>query len=179
MRGLKVSRLFNDSNRPLIIILLIVFSGIWIILATAGPKAIDCTYEGIKYQAGNEAVAQSTHIEVKGTYWKGGFGEMGSFKGKIIIDDMLFDYTEAALWIYKDNSASLSQDAITHRNPYGNIFFYGLFEYFTIEIFESDSHGGGIWSSGDGWLISTPCSTRSEAVILTNKLLPELFQPIK
>lgn len=173
---MRLPKLINDSNRTLIIIMSIFIIGIWIMLAITFPKYINVRYEGIKYQAGNTDIAEPISIEIIGRRCRGLFREYDRFEGKIMIDDLLLDYTQMSLWINKDKSASLYiSGGQGYTSTYGSMSIKNNFEKITIQIYEQVQNAGG-WSSGSSWLISAPCSTRDEAVRLSNELLPNIYR---
>jgi hypothetical protein len=142
------------------------------------PKDIQYKYAGIKYQAGNTGFMETITIEIIGRYWMGLFGKHNRFKGQIMIDDLTLDYTNMIL-LLEDNSASLDIGVYGHSSTYGHIYISNIFEKVTILKYEQGQNGTGGWNGENGWLISAPCNTRSEAVRLTNEMIPNYWSAIK
>lgn len=176
---MRLIKLINEENRPLVIIMSIVAISICLLIAIGYPRDIHVKYNGIKYQAGNTASAEPITIEINGRFWYGFLGEEDKFEGQIKIGDLVLNYFNWQLHFDKYKSASLDLDDYMSLSTYGKIFMSNKFEKFTILVYEQVGYGEASWSSGDGWLISAPCNSRDEAVKLTNEMLPKHHGVIK
>lgn len=158
----------------------ILFSTVLILLLVLGasilyiyPRNIGVNYNGIKYQAKSTDSATSVNIKIEGNLRKKLFNKGSKFYGKIIIDNITFEYTEWPLYFDKRNVGLLEYREADNMKTFGQIITSNSFKTFTLEVFKTQN-GGYSWNSGDGWLISAPANNRNEAVEISNVLLKKL-----
>jgi len=159
---------------------IILFSTIFILLLVLGasilyiyPRNISVNYNGIKYQCGSTDNSTSVNIKIEGSLRKKLFGKSSKFYGKIIIDDINFEYTEWPLYLDKKNVGLLEYREADNMKTFGQVITSNSFKTFTLEVFKTQK-GGYSWNSGDGWLISAPANNRNKAVEISNVLLKKL-----
>ncbi len=130
------------------------------------PTEIDYTYSGIKYQSGNPDNFEIVEIEIQGEYWNRLFEKESYFEGTIKIGDLLFNTDKPWTLFTPDGRWMLVKDEF-----HGMLHQRKGFEILTIRIFEKKPSDTGFFFNYDsGWLISSPCKTREEAVEISNKL---------
>jgi hypothetical protein len=167
----------NNKNIILFSTAFIILLGIGFCIIYTYPRNINCNYQGIKYQAGSTQSVKSVQIYVDGKLRKRLFNRGNEFSGKVIIDDIDFDYLVSSLKFDNKGLGLLEYHQSINMNLYGNMLISGMFKNITIQIFEKET-GGNSWDSTDGWLISAPCNTREKAAVISNVLIKRLNKEV-
>lgn len=137
---------------------------------------IDYTHDAIKYQLNNINLETPLEIIIKGIYKKDHSTNHYIFKGDIIIDDEYFhgSGTDGNTYAFsKYNHTEIESESFR-----GTLFMNDMMSEITIQILEANNNGGYTFRDTDGWLISAPCNTRSEAISISNKLIRKLYKDI-
>lgn len=138
-------------------------------------RNIDYKYRGIKYQTGNLKYEKPINIEIKGKYVKGIFSPFDKFYGEIIVEDMVFHYSNFTQQVYNYKKVPLILES-GNKGLYGDVFYSNVFKQITIPIREQEGSNKYSWNNRDGWLISAPCKDRKQAVELSNVLIPKQYR---
>ncbi len=136
---------------------------------------INYTFDGIRYQANNINTGSPVKITINGVYEKEYGSKYYIFEGDITIDGEVCSFVSGNN-IYpfnEDNLSSLKSNSIN-----GNFFISDKMEEITIMLSTPTQDGGSRFSYKDGWLISAPCKSRSEAVEISNKLIQQKYKNI-
>jgi hypothetical protein len=169
----KILEKVNNKKIILFSVVFVMLLGIGFCIVYAYPRNINCSYDGIKYQAGSNENVESVKVYVEGKLRKRLFNKGNEFSGKVIMDDIHFDYLVSSLKFDNKGLGLLEYRQSSNMNLYGNMLISGMFKNITIQIFEKDN-GGNSWDSTAGWLISAPCNNREEAVVVSNVLIKRL-----
>lgn len=138
------------------------------------PKQVNLAYQGIKFQAGNTNSEESISIEIQGEYITGFLGEHDKFEGKILIDDLLLDYSAPPIELNLNETAELSFGQI-YDGMSGHIYINKNLDKVIIEISELDENDNESFSYENGWFISAPAKNREEAIEITNSILSKIY----
>ena len=146
----------------------VMFLTTWLYMSYTRPIDIQYRYSGIKYHIGDLQSAEPINIEIKGKFVKELFGNYGEFDGTIKVGEKIFADRPIGFNKYKMGSL------VSSEGQYGMIFIGGMFKKLTIEIDEPNKYGGYSWNWKNGWMISAPCSNRTEAIKISNELIQKL-----
>lgn len=168
VKDLSVIKDLYLNTRPFPEILIIFFLLTYLYISYTSPKDIYYNYTGIMYQQGNPAVTEAFNIIIEGKYSKSLFANVDEFVGTIDLGDETV--INCHLKFNRNHKAALEDiaDLETSQNTYGLIYTDSIFQEFTIMKFEKAQNGEFL---SDGWYISAPCTTREEAVQISNRLL--------
>jgi hypothetical protein len=176
-----------------------LFISLFIILSAAAlwysyPKQIHKTFDGVLYQIGTENNnVERVTIKVDGQLKKSPFGAK-SFRGKIKINKEILPTAESDQEYIEINFGFAGEGGVIqnweyNKNPLTSIglYSYGLlyiddkFNELTIAKYDNPREQNGVmWNGDDGYVISAPASTRSEALEITNRLMDRfLREPLK
>lgn len=163
----------------LFIFVVVVFLTSWLYMSYTRPIDIQYRYSGIKYQAGNLKGSEPIGIEIKGKYERRWFGKPELFEGQIIIDG------KALYGVNGDGSGSnkyafnnKKMGSIQGDGFKGSIYNKDNMKEILIEIHEIDSKGSESFNYKNGWLISAPCSSRKEAVEISNMMIQKSHKDV-
>lgn len=120
------------------------------------------------YQQGNPEVTETFSIIIEGKYSKSLFRNEDEFVGTMDLgDDTVIN---CHLKFNQNHKAALEDiaDLGTSQNTYGLMYIDDVFKELTIIRYKQDQNGV---LRSDGWYISAPCTTREEAVQISNRLL--------
>ncbi len=127
------------------------------------PQYIHCSYNGIKYQAGNANICEPINIEIDGTYQRRlfGFNDKNLFKGNILIDGKE-TWNSDKLKVFSFNEDGKSS---IMNNEFKALFYASnMMKDMTIMIWEEN-----IIDLKSVWVISAPCTNREQALEITNR----------
>ncbi|HQA08467.1 MAG TPA: hypothetical protein PKW25_10380, partial [Syntrophomonadaceae bacterium] len=137
-------------------------------ISYTSPGDIYYNQTGILYQQGNPAVTETINIIIEGKYRKSLFGNEDEFVGTIDLGDETV--LNCHLKFNQNHKAALENiaDPGTSQNTYGLIYIDSVFQELTVIRFKQDPKGAYHW---DEWYISAPCTSREEAVQISNRLM--------
>lgn len=139
-------------------------------------NTINYSFDGIKYQANNIDSIKPIKIVINGTYKKEYGTKNYLFKGDIIIDNELCYASSAESNIYHFNNYNMS--SIENSNFSGDFFISDLMKEMTILIRVPKQDEGSTFSFEDGWLISAPAKSRTDAIEISKKLIYPLYDDL-
>lgn len=138
--------------------------------------SINYSFDGIKYQSNNTDSGTPIKLIINGVYKK----EFGTrnyiFEGDIIVDNELCYASSNGSNIYAFNDYRMS--SIENSRFKGDFFASDSMNEITIVISVPRQDGGRTFSYKDGWLISAPSNTRSEAIEISNRLIHPFHERI-
>lgn len=137
---------------------------------------IQYSSDGIKYQSNNLNEVKPIKVEVRGVFLKNEFGTQTSFEGDIIVDG-INSYGAGHSNIFAFSRQMMS--FIENEKFEGFIFASDKMEEITITLDRTDSSKEEGYSFFNGWLISTPCKNREQAVDISNKLIQKLHRDVQ
>jgi hypothetical protein len=135
------------------------------------PRAVNLSYEGIKYTVGNLQQQEQITMNIKGFYYNKLLTK-DYFKGSITIEDETYSRLkllvgeQLQLISYRDYEG----DGAIHC--YGEIFIDKKLENLTI----CKQTGKDDWNSENGIMVSAPAKNRAEALEISNKLMRNVLK---
>ena len=165
-----VQRLKRAHNRRLmigwgIVITIVLVAAICLLPV---PKKMNITQEGVLWRCGSPEEAQTTTVEIVGTYYDYPFGK-DDFKGTVWVEVLPETHGELSIANLGDNQYGIwyeTEDALL--KAFGGQFLRK--DGSMMMIIHEDGH----WDAETGLMLTAPASTREEAVALTNELAREL-----
>ncbi|WP_028612564.1 hypothetical protein [Paenibacillus harenae] len=150
------------------------------------PRDIDFDAQGVKYRLGkeNRGTEELVRIRIQGKLYRSWLGDQ-TFNGIVDIEgeELPVPENQRQLTIPLDNNRSgwvvyhYVEDAHPKHYSYGMIYTTDDFRKVTISIHEQsgqDESKG--WNGEDGYMLSTPASSREEALRISNELMSEFWQ---
>lgn len=161
------------------IFLLFTILSIALYIYYAYPRKINETYHGIQYKLGDSEHKEDVTIKINGWITKKLILK-DRFEGAIVINEkeiskLKLDIDNSREWLLGYNKE------ISEFESFGAIYIKGIFEEFTICVFEKGEESGSSgWSSKDGFMISVPAKSRDEALEISQKLVKnDLIKPLQ
>jgi hypothetical protein len=158
------------------------------------PKQVNKTFDGVLYQIGNDDKdIENVSIKVEGKLKKTPFGSK-VFRGKIQINNEVLPTPKSDQEYIEINFGFAGEGGVIqnweyNENPltsiglysYGILYIDDKFNELTIAKYDNPREQNGVmWNGEDGYVISAPTSTRSEALEMTNRLMKSfLREPLK
>jgi hypothetical protein len=139
-----------------VIIFIILISGLWLYLSYTHPRNIYYNYKGMEYENGITGEASPIVIEINGKYTNSILGREDSFLGEIKVGNKIFNFTDKPLSFNSNKIGILVWDP-TVGNAYSLIYVSPMLKELTIQTINK--------------YIVAPCRHRTEAAVITNKLL--------
>jgi len=170
----------RDLLKKIILIALIIISVCTIYIYY--PRTVDRNFQGLIYRLGTDNVGSEKQINiiVKGKMYRS-LSLSKRFKGTIECEGYeipipkdynldIFFYKSNSGYIYYNIDQGLSLDI-----TFGRIYINKDFSKFTIAVIEytDESRRAGGWSGEDGLMITAPCTSRSEALDISNELMKD------
>ncbi|MGG0176476.1 hypothetical protein [Gottfriedia acidiceleris] len=147
------------------------------------PKTVNESIKGVEYQLGSgHDQVNSVTIKLKGKLHQSLLGKR-KFVGLIDVKgaNYLNPNKDRNLEIAFDQNGMGTIEYGYFKNGQPKFDIYGIlfankdFNKVTIEELREDHNGKG-WSSKDGWMITGPANSKSEALIISNELMKKILR---
>ncbi|MEH6939729.1 hypothetical protein V7056_18080 [Bacillus sp. JJ664] len=147
------------------------------------PMKVNESLKGVEYQLGTgNDKANSVTIKIKGKLHQSFLGKR-TFKGSIDVKGANYSFPnkDRKLEIDFDQNGmgtmvyGYVKNGEPHINSYGILFANKDFSKVTFEEFREDKNGNQGWSGENGWMVTGPANSKSEALIISNELMKKVL----
>ena len=156
-----------------VLILLIILTVVY-----SYPKKFNKEYNAVIYRLGDNSYSENIKISFDGYLSKRLF-KGDKFQGTINIGNKKFVRVFMEFSNRSDAFVQYYDESLGEYKIYGDMISSNIKERLTISVWEATNNGGSAWSSKNGLVVSAPANNRSEALVISNKLMKNFLNSVE